>query len=82
MSRDVKMVDEKKSTGAPAPGQRWSVARKREVVMLLLRGEALRGAVDDFDARDNAHWRLQKNGLRSPDEVRADFDAARLATAA
>jgi transposase len=26
--------------GPPAPGQRWSVARKREVVLRLLRGES------------------------------------------
>ena len=26
--------------GPPAPGQRWSVARQREVVLRLLRGEA------------------------------------------
>ena len=42
MSRDSKAMDAKKvSTSALAPGQRWSVARKREVVMRLLRGEAL-----------------------------------------
>lgn len=28
------------STGGLAPGQRWSVGRKREVVLRLLRGEA------------------------------------------
>ena len=44
--------------------------------------EALRRAVDDFVARYNAHWRLEKNKFRSPDEVRADFDAARLTEAA
>ena len=27
-------------TGGLAPGQRWSVGRKREVVLRLLRGEA------------------------------------------
>ena len=26
--------------GAPGPGQRWSVSRKREVVLRLLRGES------------------------------------------
>lgn len=44
--------------------------------------EALRRAVDDFVAGYNAHWRLEKNKFRSPDEVRADFDAARLTEAA
>lgn len=44
--------------------------------------EALRRAVEDFVARYNAHWRLQKNGFRSPDEVRADFNTAHLAKAA
>lgn len=29
------------SRGALAPGQRWSVARKREVVLCLLRGESV-----------------------------------------
>lgn len=43
--------------------------------------EALRRAVDDFVAGYNAHWRLEKNKFR-PDEVRADFDAARLTEAA
>jgi transposase len=42
MSRDGKVMDEKKvPTGALAPGQRWSVARERDVVMRLLRGEPL-----------------------------------------
>lgn len=42
MSRDGTVMDEKKGlTGALAPGQRWSVGRKREVVLRLLRGEPL-----------------------------------------
>jgi len=38
--------------------------------------EALRRAVDDFVAPYNVHWRLEKNGLKSPDELRADFNTA------
>jgi transposase InsO family protein len=44
--------------------------------------EALRRAVDDFVARHRAHWRLEKNRFRTPDEVRADINAARLTEAA
>ena len=33
--------DDKKVTGPLAAGQRWSVARKREVVLRILRGESL-----------------------------------------
>jgi hypothetical protein len=29
------------TTGGLAPGQRWSVARKRDVVLRLLRGESV-----------------------------------------
>ena len=31
------------TTGGLAPGQRWSVARKRDVVLRLLRGESVEG---------------------------------------
>ncbi len=32
-----------RAVGPPAPGQRWTAARKREVVLRLLRGESLDG---------------------------------------
>jgi hypothetical protein len=41
MSRDGKVVDEKKGTGALAPGQGWNGARKREVVTRVPRGALL-----------------------------------------
>lgn len=44
--------------------------------------EALRRTVDHFVARYNALWRLQKNGFRSLDEVRADVSTTHLAKAA
>ena len=35
------MTPNPSTMGALAPGQRWSVARKREVVLRLLRGESV-----------------------------------------
>lgn len=45
-------------------------------------GEDLRLAVQGFVDRYNAQWRLQKNGFRSPNQVRADYNATRLGEAA
>src|ERR1700748_3454222 len=39
--------------GGLAPGQRWSVGRKREVVLRLLRGEAAEGLSGDLGDHDD-----------------------------
>ncbi len=83
MSRDGNVVDEKKGTSALAPGQRWSVARKREVVMRLLRGEALdqvsrelgveaRRIVERFVTHYNGERLHSALGYVTPDDVLAD----------
>lgn len=71
--------------GALAPGRRWSVARKREVVLRLLRGES----VDALSREVGVEiYRLEKwrekalSGLdaglkeREGDPVQAELDAA------
>jgi hypothetical protein len=54
--------------GGLAPGQRWRAARKREVVLRMLRGES----VEDY----NAQWRVEKNGFVSPRQARQAWFAA------
>ena len=56
------------TTGGLVPGQRWSVVRKRDVVLRLVRGES----VEDY----NPTWRVEKNGFRSPRQVRQAWFAA------
>ena len=71
--------------GPLAPGQRWSVARKREVVLRLLRGEALEALARELGVpRDRlAQWRekalLGLEGAlkaREGDPLQATLDAA------
>jgi transposase len=54
-----------------APGQRWSVARKREVMLHLLRGDSVEavspelGVEKSTDWRSGATWGMQASMLRS-----------------
>ena len=41
MREDSKKTEAMSPTGGLAPGQRWSAARKREVVLRMLRGEPI-----------------------------------------
>ena len=41
MREDSKKTEAMPPTGGLAPGQRWSAARKREVVLRMLRGESV-----------------------------------------
>lgn len=71
--------------GPLAPGQRWSVARKREVVLRLLRGEALETLSRELGVEPYrlARWRekalLGLEGAlkaREGDPLQASLDAA------
>ncbi len=55
--------------GPLAPGQRWSVARKRGRVFQTI--DEVRDAVRTFTARYNAEWLIEKNGYLSPLDARA-----------
>ena len=69
MSRDGKVMDEKKGpTGALAPGQRWSVARKRDVVMRLLRGEPLDQVSREVSVEIARLERWKEHALAAMDE--------------
>jgi hypothetical protein len=71
--------------GPLAPGQRWSVARKREVVLRLLRGESLEALSRELGVEPYrlAEWRekalLGLEGalkVREGDATQAALDAA------
>ncbi len=71
--------------GPLAPGQRWSVARKREVVLRLLRGESLEALSREIGVEPYrlAQWRekalLGLEGAlkaREGDPLQASLDAA------
>jgi hypothetical protein len=42
-SSTLSMARDEGAVGALAPGQRWSLSRKREVVLLLMQGESVEG---------------------------------------
>ncbi len=71
--------------GPLAPGQRWSAARKRDVVLRLLRGESLEALSRELGVEPYrlAEWREKgllalEGGLkgRGGDPVQATLDAA------
>ena len=68
-----------------APGQRWSVARKREVVLRLLRGESVEGLSRELGVEIYRLEKWRDKGLsgidaglkeREGDPVQAGLDAA------
>jgi len=72
-------------TGGLAPGQRWSVARKREVVLRLLRGEAVEGLSRELGVEIYRLEKWRDKGLsgidaalkeREGDPVQAELGAA------
>jgi len=78
-------VPEAGHVGPLAPGQRWSVARKREVVLRLLRGESLEAMSRELGVEPYrlAQWRekalLGLEGAlkaREGDATQAALDAA------
>lgn len=71
--------------GGLAPGQRWSVARKREVVLRLLRGESVEGLSRELGVEIYRLEKWRDKGLsgidaglkeREGDPVQAGLDAA------
>ena len=71
--------------GALQPGQRWSVARKREVVLRLLRGESLEALSRQFGVESYRleRWREQAvSGMdlalkeRTGDPLQGELDQA------
>lgn len=73
------------ATGGLLPGQRWSVGRKREVVLRLLRGEAVAALSRELGVESYRleRWREQAlTGIdaalreRGGDPLQAELDAA------
>lgn len=71
--------------GGLSPGQRWSVARKREVVLRLLRGESVEGLSRELGVEIYRLEKWRDKGLsgidaglkeREGDPVQAGLDAA------
>ena len=71
--------------GGLAPGQRWSVARKRDVVLRLLRGESVEGLSRELGVEIYRLEKWRDKGLsgidaglkeREGDPVQAGLDAA------
>ena len=73
------------TTGGLAPGQRWSVARKRDVVLRLLRGESVEAISRELGVEIYRLEQWRDKGLsgidaglkeREGDPVQAGLDAA------
>jgi transposase len=73
------------TTGGLAPGQRWSVARKRDVVLRLLRGESVEAISRELGIEIYRLEQWRDKGLsgidaalkqREGDPVQAELDAA------
>jgi transposase-like protein len=73
------------TTGPLGPGQRWSVARKREVTLRLLRGESLEALSRELGVelyrleawRDRAHAGIDASlRVRTGDPVQVELDHA------
>jgi transposase-like protein len=73
------------TTGGLAPGQRWSVARKRDVVLRLLRGESVEAISREMGVEIYRLEQWRDKGLsgidaalkqREGDPVQAELDAA------
>lgn len=73
------------ATGGLAPGQRWSVARKREVVLRLLRGESVEAISRELGIEIYRLEQWRDKGLsgidaalkqRESDPVQAELGAA------
>ena len=72
-------------TGGLAPGQRWSVARKREVVLRLLRGESVEAISREVGIEIYRLEQWREKGLsgidaalkqRESDPLQGELDAA------
>jgi len=73
------------TTGGLAPGQRWSVARKREVVLRLLRGESVEAISREVGIEIYRLEQWREKGLsgidaalkqRESDPLQGELDAA------
>lgn len=73
------------TTGGLVPGQRWSVARKREVVLRLLRGESAEALSRELGVEIYRLEKWRDKGLsaidtglkeRAGDPLQAELDAA------
>ena len=73
------------TAGPLAPGQRWSVARKREVVLRLLRGESVEALSRELGVEIYRLEQWREKGLsgidaglkeREGDPLQAELDAA------
>ncbi len=71
--------------GALGPGQRWSVARKREVTLRLLRGESLEGLSRELSVEMHRLQRWRDRAMagideslreRTGDPLKVELDAA------